>query len=470
MNNVSIKIGLLSFSDGRKRVHEGLKPGILEHEKRIREAIEEGGFEVVTGEDVIYTPRLAVHEAKRALAGDVAGVVFNIPVFAFPNLSVIAANILQKPVAILSPGESHLPGMGGMLASGGALEQIGIFQKRIWGPLGLKDTRRELHTFLRAAGARHALRGQVYGQIGGRSIGMFTGVSSSIIEWQKIFGVDMDHVDQNQIIRVAEAIGDEERENIVKWLEENLGKVHYGESEKLTRETLKKQAAHAAAVKRIIDEHEFDFVGIKCHYDLSEYYCTQCLSAAFLPNNLDWDGERDPLACACEADGDGALTMQILELISGLPPLFMDLRHYDVENRRWAFCNCGGQSVYYSKRSNDPRENLKEVELMPVIPKYGGIGAHVRYIGGPGELTCARIMHDSQSIALMAFKGEALEAKREWLESTCPEWPHLFVRVDADPRDILDKLHANHIHATAGDWMAELKLFAHLTGIQFVSP
>jgi L-fucose isomerase len=469
MKTPSTRLGLLSFSDGRHRVHEGLKPGILEKEKPIREAIEDMGATVVPGEDVIFTPRMAVREAKRLLGFDVAALVFNIPVFAFPNLSVLAAGILQKPVAILSPGEPDLPGMGGLLAAGGAIEQIGIFQKRIWGPLDGQTTRRRLETFIRATGARHVLRGQVYGQIGGRSIGMLTGVASSAIDWHRIFGVDMDHVDQSEILRLAETVSDQERERIVRWLEDNLGKVHYAEGSKLTRDTLKQQIACAAAVKKIITDHEFDFVGIKCHYDMSEYYCTQCLSAAFLPNDLDWDGEREPLACACEADGDGAITMQILKLISGLPPLFLDLRHYDGSNKRWTLCNCGGQSPYYSKRSKDPRENLKDVDLVPVIPKYGGTGAHVRYIGDPGELTCARIMHDSQGMALMAFKAEAEQAQLEWLEGSCPEWPHLFVRIDADPQDVLQELHANHIHAAGGDWMAELELFARLTGIRFVT-
>lgn len=469
MGSPSTRIGLLSFSDGRKRVHEALKRGILEKEKRIREAVEDMGATVVAGEDVVYTPRMAVREAKRLLGGDVAGVIFNIPVFAFPNLSVIAAGILQKPVAILSPGEPNLPGMGGLLAAGGGIEQIGVFQQRIWGPLESEAIRERLETFVRATGARHSLRGQVYGQIGGRSIGILTGVSSSVVDWHRIFGVDMDHVDQSEILRLAGTVGDEERERIVTWLENNLGSVHYREGSKLTRETLKQQAACAAAVKKIIKDHEFDFVGIKCHYDMSEYYWTQCLSAAFLPNNLDWDGEREPVACGCEADGDGALTMQVLKLISGLPPLFLDLRHYDIENKRWTLCNCGGQSVYYSRRSNDPKENLKDVDLVPVIPKYGGTGAHVRYLGAPGGLTCARIMHDREGMVLMAFKAEAEEARFEWLENSCPDWPHLFVRTDADPQEVLDKLHANHIHVTAGDWMAELELFAGLVGIRFVT-
>jgi len=464
-----VRIGLLSFSDGRRRVHEGLRAGIERRQEELRALIAGAGAEPVVVAQVAWTPRIAVSEAKRLLAADVAGVVFNVPVFAFPNFSALAAAVLDRPVAILSPGEAGLPGMGGMLAAGGALHQMGLFQERIWGAYDSPETARRLGVFIRAVGARHLLRGQTYGQIGGRSIGMLTGVSSSPAEWLRVFGVDVDHADQSEILRIAEGVSEAERERIVGWLERSLGGVAYADGSKLTRESLKYQASCAAAVKRIIAERQFDFVGIKCHYDMSEYYCTQCLSAAFLPSFSDWDGPRAPLACACEADGDGALSMQVLQLLSGLPALFLDLRHYDGGRDLWTLCNCGGQSVYYARRSPEDEENLRAVELVPVIPKYGGVGAHVRYLGCEGPLTFARIVHDEFEPALVAFRGEAVRAEPEWMEASCPAWPHIYARLPVRPEALLEQLHANHVHAVAGDWLAELETFARLVEVEFVN-
>jgi L-fucose isomerase len=342
-----------------------------------------------------------------------------------------------------------------------------LWEQRIWGPFDDPETARRLGAFIRAAGARHGLQGQVYGQIGGRSIGMLTGVSSSPAEWLRVFGVDIDHADESEILRIAETIPAAERARIVEWLEGNLRNVAYGEGTKLTRQNLESQVACAAAVKQLAGERQFDFVGIKCHYDLSEYYCTQCLSAAFLPCFMDWDGPKQPMACACEADGDGALTMQILQMISGLPALFLDLRHYEAPNELWTLCNCGGQSVYYARRSDDPAENLRSVELVPVIPKYGGVGAHVRYLGVPGPMTFARIVHDDKGPGLVAFTGEAVPARQEWMEQSCPAWPHIYARFDVDPASVLAGLHANHIHAVAGSWLPELETFASMVGIPF---
>ncbi len=461
-----VRIGIMSFSDGRKRVHDSLQPAIERHQHTLTAVLEHTGVTPVVADRIAWTPRLAVAGAKQLVAADVAAVVFNIPVFAFPNLPGLAAAVLRRPVAIVSPGEADLPGMGGLLAAGGALRQMGVTEERIWGPYDSERSRRRLTAFARGAGALHSLRGQVYGQIGGRSIGMMTGVSSSPAEWLRVFGVDIDHADQSEILRIAGHIDDAERERIVGWLESNLRSVRYGETGKLTRDNLKCQAACAAAVKTLAAERQFDFIGIKCHFDLSEYHCTQCLSAAFLPAMADWDGAGEPMACACEADGDGALSMQILKLISGLPPLFLDLRHFDTESGLWTLCNCGGQSVYYARRSTDPAENLAAVDLVPVISKYGGVGAHVRYVGCGGPLTFARITHDMSAPELVYFTGEAVDAPEEWLEKSCPSWPHLFVTLQANPHALLSNLHANHVHAVAGDWSAELEAFGRLAGIR----
>ncbi len=462
------RIGVVSFSDGRRRVHEGLLASIETYQRTVAQNLDHLGVEPVIASQVVWTPRLAVRQAKELLAQDVAGAVFNIPVFAFPNLSAICARVLGRPVALMSPAEPGLPGLGGLLAASGALEQVCLTHSRIYGPYDDERSMLQLGRFVAAAAAKHCLQGQVYGQIGGRSIGMLTGVSSSPAEWLRVFGVDIDHTDESEILRIAESVSPSERERMVAWLEENLRSVQYGDGGKLTRQHLQFQVACAAAVKRIIKEKQYDFIGIKCHYDMSEYYCTQCLSAAFLPSLIDWDGQREPVVCACEADGDGALTMQILQLITGEPSLFLDLRHYDDETGLWTLCNCGGQSNFYALRDEDPRRNLARVDLVPVIAKYGGVGAHVRYVSCEGPLTFARIMHDGTGPVLLAFSGEAVPADDAWLDKSCPSWPHVFAMLDPEKDDIIEELRANHVHAVSSYHLAELEAFAQMVGIPYI--
>ena len=160
-------------------------------------------------------------------------------------------------------------------------------------------------------------------------------------------------------------------EKAFKWLSDNVKEIKY-DGKQLTPEKLKTQIRHYEATKRIVKEKNYDFIGVKCHYEMSRHYCTQCMSAAFMNDPYDWDGPKEPVVFACEADSDAALTMQILKLLTGKPVVFMDVRHWDAKNGVMVFCNCGSQSTYYADASDNYKDNLSKVTLYPALSIYAG--------------------------------------------------------------------------------------------------
>ena len=64
----------------------------------------------------------------------------------------------------------------------------------------------------------------------------------SMQHWQKKFGIDIEHVDQSEIVRLAETIPQVQVDRAFKWLNENIGKIHYDEK-RLTEEKLKTDPA-----------------------------------------------------------------------------------------------------------------------------------------------------------------------------------------------------------------------------------
>lgn len=459
-----IRIGLLSFSDGRERVHKTLAPTIDKTAISIKAALEASGqFEVVLGKEIIWQHSQAREQARWTHSQNISGTILNVPVFAFPNLARIACNFAQDPFLAFSPVFGGLPGLGGMLGASNALEQVGLPCEKLYGSLEDEDVIRKLTGFCRAAYAVNGLRGSVLGLIGGRSIGMVTGEASPDL-YDSIFGVDTDHIDQLEIIRRAPQVPEDKVEHALKWLESQVKKIAY-DDKKLTPENLKEQIRHYYATKSIIEERQLDFVAVKCHYEMSEYFSTQCLGAAFLNDPYDWDGAKEPVVFACEADADAAVTMQVLKLLSGKPVIFTDLRHYDEENQTMVLCNCGAMSTWYTRQSDDPSENLKEVTLVPVIEKYGGNGCHVRYIAGEGQMTFARLYRQARQYYMTIFTGETEEFPVEKLDETCPAWPHLFVKLSVSPDELIPGLGSNHIHGVAGDYVAELEKFCYLKGI-----
>ena len=131
---VPFRVGLLSFSDGRQRVHETLADAVRRNQTTLADAIERDPLLVaIPANEIIHSIAQAKTAATEMRAGGVEAAVFNIPVFAFPNYSLMAARLLDLPVLLNSPKDPTLPGLGGIMAAHGAMTQIGLRAIKMWG-------------------------------------------------------------------------------------------------------------------------------------------------------------------------------------------------------------------------------------------------------------------------------------------------------------------------------------------------
>ncbi|MBA3951830.1 MAG: fucose isomerase, partial [Rubrobacter sp.] len=127
------KIGILTMSDGRESVHRDIEKFARGVEGELAAALEAAGHEVVRAREVVWTNRLAVSEARRVADARPDLTVFNIPVWAFPHFSMLAANETPGPLLLFSNINPEQPGMVGMLAAAGGLDQIGRTYGRAFG-------------------------------------------------------------------------------------------------------------------------------------------------------------------------------------------------------------------------------------------------------------------------------------------------------------------------------------------------
>lgn len=462
-----IRLGLLSFSDGRDRVHEGLAPDIQEHQTKIKLILEETNeVEVIVAQDIVHSAETARQEAQRLANFHPDGFIFNIPVFAFPNYVVIAAHVCRGPLLLLGPHDPRYPGLGGLMAAGGALSQIGIPHERLWIDLSDERVPRRILPFARAAAAVSRLRGRVYGLVGGRSIGMYTGAAPGEL-WQRLFGIDVEHIDQSEIIRLATLASTAEVEMARLWLKRHVQEIVF-DGHQLTPEKLDFEIRCYIALREIVRRYQLDFVGLKCHYDMSEYFSVQCLSATFLNDPYDWHGPKESVPLACEADSDGALTMQLLKLLSGKPSCLLDVRFFDLQKDVYVMPNCGAAPTWFATRSDEPAENLARVRIVPSITKYAGGGAHVEFVFGQGPLTIARLTRSPSGYQMIMAHATALEYPLHEVVGVSPHWPHAFVRMDVSPETLVNALPANHVHAVAGDYQEELAHLCHFLNLKLV--
>ncbi|MGH8794080.1 MAG: L-fucose/L-arabinose isomerase family protein [Stackebrandtia sp.] len=460
------RIGVISVSDGRSYVQEGIADFTAGYEDRLAAALEAAGHEVVRGEEQLTSNAVAVSTARKVAAAGVDLTILHYAVWAFPHFTMLAADALPGPLLLLSTIDPVQPGMVGMLAAGGALDQIGRRHTRLWGDPDDAALIEAIGTRAAAAAATGALRGSTFGRIGGRPMGMYTAVANAD-QWQREFGVDVEEIDQLEIVRRAEAADTAEKRHGREWLERHA-KVHY-DGKKLTPELLERQVGSYIAMRELIEEWNLDFTGIKGQPELTQYFATMDIAEAFLNDPYDWNGPKQPHVCATEADMDGALTMQLLKHISGTPVLFADVRHYHADRDVWDLCNSGQHATWYAARSDDPAENLAKVNLYPEVFFFPAGGASVQHIAAPGEMTLARLTRLNGAYRMQLMRGDFVEfdeaVNSELTKRSTPEWPHAWARIDAPAETFLSRFGANHIHAIPGDRRAELRAVCELLDI-----
>ena len=461
-------VGVLSFSDGRSFVHAGVSGFVAEVEGRIAAACQASGHTVVRGSGPVTSSEVAVREARQLAASRPDLTVFNYPVWAFPQFSVHAAKATAGPLLLFSNIDPTYPGMVAMLAAAGSLDQLGRHHERLWGDVESPSVLARLNALARAAHAVRSLEGTTFGRIGGRSMGMYTAVGRTD-EWMRLFGIDVEEVDQWEIVRRSELVPAARAKAGRQWLEKYAAGVHY-DGDKLTPEILERQVRSYHALQDIIAEWHLDFMGIKGQPELTNNFATMDIAEAFLNDPYDWEGEKAPRICATEDDMDGALTMQFMHKLTGTPVLFADVRHYFPDLGIWDLENSGQHATWFAARSQDPAENLSRVHLYPEEFYFPAGGASVHHLAAPGDVTLARLSRLDGSYRMQVTKGrfESYDngTNEKLMRQSTYVWPHAFTRMDAPAEAFLSRFGANHVHAAPGDITAELAAVCRLTGIR----
>jgi L-fucose isomerase len=458
------------MSDGRDYVARDVLEFCRQAEDVVAAALTRDGHEVVRSGEPVSANETAVSSARRLAASQPDLTIFHYPVWAFPHFTMLAATATAGPLLLLGNIDPAYPGMVGMLAGGGGLDQIGRTHVRAWGNIDHPDVLGRVLGYLRAAVAVSRLRGSTFGRIGGRPMGMYTAVADAD-QWIDTFGVDVEEIDQWELVRRSEFVSAKRVAAAADWLEKTSAGVHY-DGDRLTRELFERQIRVYYAMRELIEEWRLDFSGIKGQPELTAHFCTTDVAEAFLNDPYDWEGAKDTHVCATEADMDGALTMQLFKLMTGgTPVLFADVRHYHADRDVWDLCNSGQHATWYAARSSDPAQNLARVHFYPEVFYFPAGGASVHHLAAPGEATFARLTRQARSYRMQVARGSFVnfddDINTELMRQSTFEWPHAFARLSVDAGEFLSRFGANHIHAVPGDHVAELQAACGFLGISF---
>ncbi len=463
------KVALMTFGDERDYMWEAYFAGLTEpRHVEAMEYLRTLPIDVIAFDEVARSKPGVDEQVAQLRAAGAECLVAHLPCWATPNIAVRAIQAAELPTVTVTSRSPATHGMVGMFGTAGTLSQIGIPHIRIREDFGVPAFAEKLMPYARAASARAQLRGRVMGLFGGRSLGIDTG-SIDPMQWRAKFGVDVDHIDQLEIVRRAELVDDDRVTQMLDWMSDSFASVAIGEGN-LTRDKLAFQARCYLANKDINEEKGLDFISVKCMTELSDHYVPQCLSATLMPGIHDAEGTKQSCAMSCEADGDGALSMEILKLISGGgATLFADVSHMDTEKGILYLPNCGGMCSWFAGRSDKADDNISKIELRPSVRPGGG--ASVYFTAAPGPVTLARLYRVSGDYRMAIVPGKAIALDDDDLAAFVAargkhQLPTAFVQVDTNLEHFIDEFGSNHISGVAGDWVRELIALCHMADIE----
>lgn len=412
----------------------------------------------------IRSKREGIQAAKQVNRSDSAAVVLYVPTFNNPATVAHTARLIYKPMALLGNKATDSLSQLGYLASGGVIAQVGLDVKRIVSDGCTEEAASELKKWVTAVKTREALKGETFGCIGGRSLGIATGTANPA-QWEDIFGVDVEHIDQLELVTRADKIDEAKIEETISAIKKRYGAVQFSDEGRFSESHLRKMVASYYAAKSIVKDYELDFCGIKCQTELSNGYCLQCLTVQMLNDPYDMDGRKEPVACSCEADADGALSMQILKHISGgRPTALQDIA--SISKDGFVLANCGSMASYFAGLSDDSDKNLAEVNLMPHGFGLAG-GAATQFVVEEGEFTYMRLFREKDQYCMGILKGQTEKKPREELINFSPYRPTAFVNHKLDVDYFMKTFCSNHLHCVLGDYVEELIEFCELMRIKY---
>jgi L-fucose isomerase len=400
------RVGILTMSDGREGVHRDIEKFALGIEERIASALEESGHEVVRASGPVWTNALATREARRVADERPELTVFNYPVWAFPHFTMLAAKETPGPLLLFSSIDPGQPGMVGMLAAAGALDQIGRVYGRAWGEISDPTVRDRVEAYVRAAGATRSLQGSTFGRIGGRPMGMYTAVANAD-QWMDKFGVDVEEIDQWELVRRSEEVEESRVRRGRRWLEEHAAGVHY-DGKKLTPELLERQIRSYYAMREGLAETPVLFADVR-HYHAEHGIWDLCNSG----QHATWFAARSE---------DPEENMRRVHLY---PEVF--------------FFPAGGASIHHLAAEGE------------------FTFARLTRLNGRYRLHAMR----------GSFERYDEETNERLMGQSTREWPHAFARMEADADEVLSRYGSNHIHAIPGNHVEELRVVCKLLDVDY---
>jgi L-fucose isomerase-like protein len=427
--------------------------------KNAKEALKKAGLKLVEHDLIIASKK----EAKECFSkfkkmDDIDAIVL------FTGTWVWAAHLIAPIRDFASTGKGIIfwthPGSQGWRPVGGlvmhgALKEVGIKHRFVYGSYDDSNEIHKIVSYCRASHEKNKLNMSTIGAFGGRGMGQTCGVADPS-QWMKVFGIDIDSRDTTELIDTAKKISPDEikkaRQEIQPFFTDPIPE----------DETSERSIRLYLAIKKIVKNEDWDFYAIQSFPGLGDDYSATCFAQSMMLNS--------GVGTSTLSDFNTAMTVKLLTDLSQERVYYGDLQHIDKSNNEIKIIGDGACPPSLAGKLGPA--GFAEHGI-PTEGEAGGLS--VKLVCKPGEGVLARLGRNNGEFEMAVARCSIFEPPKADLEkrqNECgiPFWPHAFVTAHCDIDKLIESWNNEYAVLGYGSHLYdELLAFCELTGIKVIA-
>jgi len=427
---------------------------------RSKQALREQGVEVAEHDTILATKDESRAALKRMKDDDrIDAVVLFSGTWVWSAHMIAAIRdfaMTGKGVLIWThPGSQGWRPVGGLVLHGALLE-VGIPHKFVYGPADDPCEVGKIVSFCRAAHLRNWLNMSTIGTFGGRGMGQTCGAADPS-QWMKMFGVDIDSRDTAELTREARRITDTELAALELRIRQLFGTLP--EKSEVNERSMRLYLA----IKKLVAKNRWDFYTIQSFPGLGDDYGATCFAQSMML--------EDGVGTSTLGDFNTAMSVLLLTKLSKEPVYYGDLQHIDKRTKEIKIIGDGACPPSLACKLGPagfaehgiPTEGEAGGLSVKLLCKVGqGVLARLGRVDGRFTMVLTRC-------SIFEPPADQLEARK--LECGIPFWPHGFVTAHCDIDRMLEHWTNEYACLGYGEHLYDDLLdFCEMTGIEAIAP
>jgi L-fucose isomerase-like protein len=296
---------------------------------------------------------------------------------------------------------------------------------------------------------RNRLRSSRIGLVGQAPTG-FYGCQFDELELARVIGTSVVQIDLNSVFTAASEVPAHAVEAAITATAERSPSLHRLQQEYPLE--VKRFGEAYVVLREYLRTQRLDGLAVRCWPEFPQQF--GLMPCATLGRLAD-----DGFVCACEADMHGAVTLLVLQWLSGSAPLLADLVAVDATANTVSLWHCGNAPACLAHEGE---------EALLTVHCNRRIGVAGNFAVRPGPATLARLGVGPRGYRLLAVNGEVLdEPGNRFMGNTA------VFRPEGEAQQLLNTLiedgWEHHVALVAGHSVAELGALARLLGIEAVN-